>query len=337
MKITVGIPTKNRYDTLSHTLLSIAMQSMKPYEVIIVDDSDNPIDIRTIPVYLYILKMFDDYGIKWTVLFGDKLGQHHSHQKVQNAAEGDLIFRIDDDCVAEPEVLRKLYSVMRREKVGAVAPAVLMPNAGDLPMGMKNTMKGISTHPNAQWFIGHGISSAEHLYSCFLYRKGIVNYDLNLSTVAHREETIFSHSIYREGYHLFVNHDARVWHFREDTGGIRTFQHKPELWAHDEKIFHGYLAKWGVSTDVKYVVLDNGLGDHYAFKNILPEIRKKHKKIVIACCYPEVFHDEEGLDLLSIAQIKLMFGNINMYNVYWFMTDHNWKGTLTDAFKQLYV
>lgn len=332
MKITVGIPTRERYDTLSHTLLSLALQTKKPHEVIVVDDSPNPVDIRNIPIYEYILKLFDTYGIKWRVVFGQKKGQHYSHQMIQEIAEANQIFRIDDDCVAEPNVLELLSSQLGTGRA-AVAPAVMMPNPAHLPAGLLNKISDMNS-PNAQWFMGTGTNYAEHLYSCFLYRKGIAKYDLNLSTVAHREETIFSHSLFRAGYKLLVNSDARVWHFRQPKGGIRSGQ-AAENWENDEKIFQGYLNLWGVSqTQEKVIVLDAGLGDHYAFKNIIPELKGNLK---IACCYPEVFYDEKDLKLISIAEAKLLYGNIDQYNIYKFMIDHNWQGSLVDAFRALYL
>jgi GT2 family glycosyltransferase len=44
--VTCGIPTKNRYDTLALTLQSVALQTVKPDSVIIVDDSDQPTDLQ---------------------------------------------------------------------------------------------------------------------------------------------------------------------------------------------------------------------------------------------------------------------------------------------------
>lgn len=337
MHITVGIPTRNRYDSLDKTLLSIALQTHKPHEVIIIDDTEKALDIREIPHYLYILRLLDDKGIKWRVEFGLHKGQHYSHQRVQEIAETDLIFRIDDDEVAEPDVLEKLYNTLTAdEKCGAVAPAVTLPNPAPLPSGLNNSIQMMDL-PNMQWFRGTGVYDADHLYSCFLYRKGIAKYELSLSSVAHREESIFTYSIKRAGYSIAVNMDAHVHHFQESKGGIRTF-HDGSLWDHDERIFQGLLNLWGVGTHKrKVIILDNGIGDHYAFKNILPELRSRHSKITIAACYPDVFWDEEGLNLISIAEAKLMYGNIDPYNVYHFMEDHKWEGTLTEAFKALYL
>lgn len=339
MTVTVGIPTKDRYSSLDKTLLSIALQTYKPIEVIIVDDSVNPVDIREISHYEYILRLLSDKGIEWRVIWGAKKGQHYSHQLIQEEAKGDLIFRIDDDEVAEPDVLETLHKTFENfPNVGAVAPSVTMPDARGMRAGPYNLISDIEA-PNLQWFSGTGIHEVEHLYSCFLYKKGIVKYDLSLSTVAHREETIFSHSIKRAGYNLYVNMYTTVHHFRSPGGGIRDF-HNHQLWEHDEKIFQGYLDLWGVGQkgkSGKMVILDSGLGDHYAFKNILPELREKHKNITIACCFPEVFHDEPNLKLISIAEAKLMYGNIDAYNIYHFMGSNNWTQSLTKAFRQLYI
>src|SRR6187402_1928251 len=108
VKITVGIPTKNRYDSLSHVLLGIAFQTLKPIEVIIVDDTPEPINLTTMPLYEYVFRLLDQKKIEWKVIFGKKKGQHHSHQTIQEIAKGDYIFRIDDDEIAEPNTLEKL-------------------------------------------------------------------------------------------------------------------------------------------------------------------------------------------------------------------------------------
>lgn len=334
MDITVGIPTKGRYDVLHLCLLSLAFQTLKPKEVIIVDDSDHPRILTDIPEYLYIFQLFEQYKIQWRVLFGQKKGQHHSHQMVQDEARTEWIFRIDDDCVAEHDCLSQLAYRVQND-VGAIAPLVLMPNPNPVPKGLMNSIRNLN-QPNVQWFIWEGQREAEHLYSCFLYRKGLSHYDLTLSNKAHREETIFSHSIKRLGKRLLVNGDARVWHFRKESGGIRS-DNRQEDYDHDEKIFQAYLNLWGVSQDDrKFVVLDSGLGDHWAFKHILPEIKKKHKNVVIAACFPEVFQDE-GVELISIAEAKLIFGNIDAFQIYKAMWDWNWKGSLMNAFKKLYL
>ena len=59
--------------------------------------------------------------------------------------------------------------------------------------------------------------------------------------------------------------------------------------------------------------------------NEIKKLKEKHPKIVIAACFPDVFWDEE-VELMSIAEAKLMLGNIDPYSVYKWCIDHNHKG-----------
>lgn len=82
-------------------------------------------------------------------------------------------------------------------------------------------------------------------------------------------------------------------------------------------------------------VLDSGLGDHFDFLSILPEIKAKHKNIILATCYPDVFKDE-GVTQISIAEAAARLGNIENHNVYKFMAERNWKSSIKDAYRKLY-
>lgn len=341
LKITVGIPTCNRYEQLAHALVSIANQTVLPCEVLIVDDTPVPIDLNQVPLYRHIFLLLYKLGVKVIINWGARKGQHHSHQMVQEIAKGDLVFRMDDDCIAQSNVLQTLRDQLNADKeVGAVAPLVLMPDAGPLVQGADNRIGNMHT-PNMQWFKWSGVRTAEHLYSCFMYRKGIAKYELSLSPVAHREETIFTHRIFREGYILMVNANATVWHFRSETGGIRTHNNH-QFYESDERIFQNILKGWNINTQQKtIVVLDNGIGDHYAFKNILPKLLAPPNAewpITVFCCYPEVFYDEPRLELGSIAEAKQLFGeNLDKWSIYKWMQDRNWQSSIVEAFEKMYL
>jgi hypothetical protein len=210
--------------------------------------------------------------------------------------------------------------------VGAVGGAVVTP-------GQKNDsgsgkLIDIFDHGNLQWVGDDPIAVAvEHLHSTFLYRAGIVNYNLALSPVAHREETMFSHDLFRAGYELVVDTTITTHHLRRSGGGIR--EHKDEtMYQWDEKIFWNYLKEKGT----RIVLLDNGLGDHYAFKKILIELKEKYRDVVIACCFPDVFRDC-GVRLISIAQS----GQPQYENVYGWMKEKKWTQSLVDAFRAFYL
>lgn len=322
MHILAMVSTKNRYNVLPMTIQAVISQSRKPDEFIIFDDNDSPIDLRELPLYRYLFQLMDNYGIKWQVLFGAKKGQHHNHQKSQELAT-DLIWRLDDDTIPETDVLEKLEKRMV-DGVGAVGGLVLEPKHDKIERPKR---KGLNDTPDCQWYEWEGNPiEAEHLYSTFLYRKGLADYNLALSNVAHREETIFTHKIFLKGYKLIIDPSIITWHLREGSGGIRTYLNE-EMWKHDENVFQ----MWLKHKDKKLVILDSGLGDHFAFLNILPKLKEKYGKVLIACCYPEVFEEE----VISIDEGSKL-ENPELHNIYAWMDKHNWKQSIIKAYAKMY-
>jgi len=336
-----SISTKNRYlTTLPLTIMSVALQTVKPEHITIYDDSDDPrLDLRTLPTWTYILQTLDRVGIGWNVVFSERRGQHHNHQKANLQKEYALVWRLDDDVVVAPDCLEKLVGLMGTDfAFGAVGGPVVAPDSNKRVLGyrkIENKMTEIFNAPNVQWeeFVGDnkkGWVEVEHLYSCFLYRAGLVDYELSLSPAAHREETIFTGRLRQAGHKLAFCPHAVTYHYRNPEGGIRA--HKDaSMWDWDEKVFDAELQKWGT----KLVVLDNGLGDHFMFLNILPELKAKYKEVIISCCYPDVFEGQENCTLISIASVPKILKD--KYNIYGWMTDHKWEGHVIEAYKEMYL
>lgn len=317
------IPTKDRYfDTLPLAIQGVINQETKPNKLLIYDDSNQPIDLRKHSIYNHLFKRLDEVGIEWQVVFGKKKGQHYGHQLSQEMAI-KYVWRLDDDNFPESNVLTILLGNMN-QNVGACGGLVLMPNSPKL-----SELKG-EFNDNVQWYHWEGKKEVNHLYSSFLYRKGIVDYELSLSPVAHREETIFTMRLKDKGYKLIVDSRVKTWHYRNATGGIREYD--KDNWEHDEIIFQDILRR---RNGELVVFLDNGMGDHICFKSIIPELKKKYKDITISCCYPELFKDD-GLKLISIQEGSELVES-SKYNIYKWMTDNNWKGEITDAFKEMYL
>jgi glycosyltransferase involved in cell wall biosynthesis len=324
--IAVSLCTRDRhYTTLPMAMASMATQTRQPDFVYIYNDSTDPVDIRTIPTIRSVLKTYDQKGIGWYIIYGKKQGQHFGDQEINTRAHG-LVFRFDDDCVAEPDVLEKLEQAMT-DDVGAVACTIINP---EKPMFGVATGKlaNIRNEPNIQWVGGQG--EVEHLHSCFLYRSHVANFDLRLSPRSFRGETMFSHEIMRKGYKLKVINTTKIWHYQNSEGGDRAkIQNKDdkEMYFHDDRIFN----KW-MRIDIrgkKLYVLNNGLGDHYMF---LQTIKPDKKTAVIACCYPDLF---AGYEIISIAEAHNMV-DVEAYNIYGWCGRNNWKGSIADAFKEFY-
>ena len=340
--VTAYISTKDRYfTTLTLAISSIATQTVLPKKFILFEDSE-PVDIRTTSVYLHLLHLLNEKGIEWEVVFGKKLGQVHNHQKAIEMCKTEWLWRLDDDNIAESNVLENLLKCTT-EKTGAVAGLVIDPTQikTNTDVTLNNSIKSIYDAPNVQWMkqTRTDVFKVEHLYSSFIYRRAAAKhgYATNLSPAGHREETIFSHEMYRAGWDLYVNPNVVTWHLREPTGGIRSHNDK-SYWDSDEEFFKKKMKDWSGPADTNfYIILDNGLGDHFVFSSLIPELKKKHgDKLVIAACYPSVF-EKFDVKIISIAAAKGLLGDIEIYNIYRYCGMREWTKPLIDAFKEMYL
>lgn len=343
--VTCEISTRGRYGTtLPMTIMSVISQSLKPKRLIIFQDDPDVFDMRSSSTYVRLFGMLEAAGIFWEVAFGDGSGQVRNHQKALEAADTEWVWRIDDDEVAEPDVLEKLMMTgCSDDEIGAVAPCVYTP--GDGWSGDWSTrIEDVLTHGNLQWLPPGelvGQYDAEHLYSTFIYRRRFAQpYDVEeLSPAGHREETLFTHRIHRNGGRLVVDRTANVSHFREPSGGIRAHR-DIGMWERDEAYFLRQLDHMGVVPNRRLLVnLSGGMGDHYMFRMALPEILEAHpdETVVVCAAHPGCLEDVEGIRVESVQYGIDNVRNFDDLNVYKWCGDHAWKGSLVDAFKEIYT
>jgi Glycosyl transferase family 2 len=339
INVTAYVSTKNRHELLAMALLSVALQSRKPNACIVFDDSDQPPKdanelVERFPAFGEVFQLFQEYQIAWEWKFGTKQGQHFNHQAAQEIAKTDWLWRIDDDEVAEPDVLEKLLSRVEIG-VGAVGGLVLPPGPLPVPSDAANLITDLNL-PNVQWFKQPPkLLEVDHLHSSFLYRRGLVHYELSLSPAAHREETLFSYSLKRKGYKVLVDTSAVTWHFRAPTGGIRSHT-DPGFWNHDENVFCQKLLDWGVviPRPEKIIVLDAGRGDHVIIKKLVPKIKKRYPDCLIASCFPDILNGD--IPQISIGEARRNLGNLENHSIYGWCEKNNWTGNLEDAFSKMY-
>ena len=328
-KVLCSVATRGRYHTTLPLVLSAIINQSKPVDKLIVyDDNDKPQDMRKELVYQYFFEMLNQKGIEWEWQYADKKGQHHIHQRA-NLAGFDWVWRVDDDAVPEPNVLETLYSYANgvnetdaNYKVGAVGGSVLTPPYMPDVSKVTGLIDNINDEPNVQWGKIERVKQVEHLHCTFLYRAGVFDYNLGLSRVAHREETLFTYGLKQKGYEILVVPNAVTWHMKNPEGGIRSETRK-EMYEHDEQIFRNVLQYRGRTV----VVLNCGLGDHIVFSRILPSIPDAE----VFSCYPEVVSGR------SIAEAVQLFGDIDQWNIYKKMDQWKWKDSLEAAYRKMYL
>lgn len=322
--ILCSVATRGRYfTTLPLVLMAIANQTRLPDKLIIFDDNDEPKDMRNEFLYQHIFNILKEKNINWEWQFADKKGQHYIHQRA-NSLGYKWVWRVDDDCIPQPNTLEILYkhTVSTDSKpVGAVGGSILTPPIIDTSK-VSGLINNIDSEPSIQWGYIQSPKEVEHLHCSFLYKANIHDYNLGLSRVAHREETLFTYGLHLKGYKILAVPNAISWHLKNPEGGIRS-EKNAELYAHDEEIFRNVLKH----RNKTIVVLDAGMGDHIVFSHILPEI----KNAEVFTCYPDIVPGK------PISEAYALFGNLDQFNIYGKMHQWGWKGSLEDAYRKLYL
>jgi len=320
-KVLCSVATRGRYQTtLPLTLNAIINQTKKVDKLVIFDDNDEPEDMRKELVYSYFFQMLTIKGIQWEWIYAHKKGQHHIHQ-MANTMGFDWVWRVDDDAIPEPNVLQTLFNYTSK-KVGAVGGAILTPPLRFESFRPTGKIENIDTEPNIQWSFIHKVKEVEHLHCSFLYRAGVHDYNTGLSRVAHREETLFTYGLYLKGYKILAVPNAVSWHLKNPNGGIRS-ETNQKLYEQDELIFRNTIAY----KDKKIVVLNCGMGDHIVFSHVMPDITNAE----VFTCYPDIVPGR------SIAEAKVLFGDIEQWNIYRKMAQWKWTDNLENAYRKMYI
>ena len=126
--------------------------------------------------------------------------------------------------------------------VGGVAVACLTPHWDQSPRQVTGLITNVDSECHIQWGRIPEKAQVEHLHCSFLYRAQVADYNLALSQVAHREETLFSWQLHQKGYQLWVVPGAVTWHLKSESGGIRS-ESVAHQYAQDLLIFRNFPLK----------------------------------------------------------------------------------------------
>jgi beta-1,4-mannosyl-glycoprotein beta-1,4-N-acetylglucosaminyltransferase len=156
LTVTAEVSTKDRYTTtLPLTISAIINQTRKPERLVIYDDSENRIPpeklIETSP-FSGLFVLCHDLGIQHEIFETPREGQVKNHQHALDCATTDLLWRIDDDEIPEPNCLENLLKEMK-DGVGAVAGLVHHPgNVSPLPPNVDGSLNDLFLGVNIQWY-----------------------------------------------------------------------------------------------------------------------------------------------------------------------------------------
>jgi len=265
-ELTVGIPVKDRPVELALLLQSLLNQTLQDFQVLLVNDCQETDFLNENSTVQGLIKLLERSGSPVDIIGGDHKGPQYCGQRILENAATELIFRLDDDVVLQPDCLEKLMAVVA-EGYDAVGPIYLDPQR---PLeeqvipedtSREDLMKAGRVYWQDDLFLTcilqvnlHPTDEpvpVEHLNSGFLYRKSAARkaggYFLDYSVVGHREETDISYRMFYTGARLAVVPAARAFHFHPAYGGIRETKGqkmRQSLWDSDEMIFRERMRGW---------------------------------------------------------------------------------------------
>jgi glycosyltransferase involved in cell wall biosynthesis len=109
LTVSVIVPTHNRPTLLRETIASVATQTYRPKEIVIVDDGSVP------PVDCELLQREFDLSIK--LARNDKpLKQAYARDQGVKIASGDLVIHLDDDDLLTPNALERLVGLLENNQ-----------------------------------------------------------------------------------------------------------------------------------------------------------------------------------------------------------------------------
>lgn len=226
--VTAVIPTIGRYPYLPGALSSLAEQTIRPAEILVVDQ--NPPEAREPQVY----EPYADLNVR--VTWQDERGQSLARNAALAAASGDYVFLFEDDAIAEPDLIEQHLRVIQNYGADVSTGVSIPPPPTDyvLPEGFR--------FPRIAQTFSSGNSlltrQALRLAGGFdrRYDHG-VNADMDFGT-----------RLYLAGGVIIHNPDAVMVHFKAPMGGLRVYGH---WWAHSNL---GVLRPFPPPTQLYYML-----------------------------------------------------------------------------------
>ncbi|MCK5707922.1 MAG: glycosyltransferase [Candidatus Aureabacteria bacterium] len=108
LSISVIIPTKNRSKELKECIDSILKQSKKPFEIVVVDSSDNNSTYDLVEKY----KSSSNINMVYAKTIANTSFQRNEGTKL---SKGDLIFFTDDDCILDIKTIEEISRFFQKD------------------------------------------------------------------------------------------------------------------------------------------------------------------------------------------------------------------------------
>lgn len=208
-KITVLIPTLKRYGYLRQLLPQLAAQSVRPLEIIIVDQT---------PEIKRDHKIGEDFRhLPLRIIYQNEPGQCASRNEGLTLAKGDYILFLDDDDEIFPDFIEKHLQSMANFKTRVSSGVAYERGAGDLPESFSFT-RASDVFPTNNTMIEKKILDKSGLFDLAYNRKQRADWDLGMR-------------VYLSGEQMVMNPEVLVIHHHSAQGGLRAHKARKDTYA----------------------------------------------------------------------------------------------------------
>jgi len=237
MRVGIGVPTRNRPYHVVLLLSALLRQTKRDWDLVLVNDWDDGKELIGNVKVRRLIGMMEEEGHDVRILRGVRLGPPFAHNMALHNLKHELILRLDDDQLPEPDFLERLCRPFDGDTEGEIGAVGGVYPCLDLTLvGKDGREERLQTSYHAE----DTCYPVEVLHSSFLYRRRVLEeiggFPECYSAVGHREETDTSMRIRMAGYKLLVVTRAVAWHFMAD-GGVRDIPDYDKLKRRDDAVF----------------------------------------------------------------------------------------------------
>ncbi len=283
--ISVIIPTYNRPDFLPNTIKSLLEQDFESYEIIVVDNAclDNTKNIVESNSYQCSIRYICEPNI----------GLHNARHTGAKAASGDILLYIDDDVIADRNLLKEILKCYDNPSVGCVGGKIL-------PKWEVEPPEWINLFP--KWYLSilddeDGPKEVQWIYGCnFSIRRNLLFEVGGFNPDAFGDKKMWWYrgdgeigllkKVHDVGKKVIYNPKAVVWHFIP-KGRLTVKYFKERAFKSGiEASFSTYRYSYDRVNLLRLMKSTGGFGMYFVFHNILALIPfKKNVKHKVASSY----------------------------------------------------
>ena len=198
-KVSVLIPTLDRYDYLRNLLRQIQHQTIKPFEIIIIDQTSKA---------KRDYDLINDFSeLPLTIIYLDRPGQCSARNAGLKIIKGDLVLFVDDDDEVTPQLIENHLDNLRQFNADASSGVAHEIGAGPLPSDF-TLIRASDVFPTNNTLLYRRVLERSGLFD-LAYDKGV------------RADGDLGMRIYLSGALMVLNPEIPVLHHRAPKGGLR--------------------------------------------------------------------------------------------------------------------